>query len=73
MNISTLTTKYQATIPSDIREELNLHAGDKLGFRVDHDQVIIFKIQPFDLIYHQALSSTLSEWDSKEDEAYNDL
>lgn len=73
MKISTLTTKYQATIPTDIRKELDLHAGDKLGFEVDHGKVILYKIQPFDLVYHQALSSTLSEWDSAEDEAYDDL
>ena len=73
MAMSTLTTKYQATIPTDVRKQLDLHAGDKLGFAMSRGKVVIFKIQPFDLAYHQALSSTLSEWDSDEDEAYNDL
>ncbi len=74
MGISTLTTKYQATIPTDVREKLGLHAGDKIGFEFMRDKVYIVKIQPFDLAYHQALESTLSEWDSAEDdEAYDDL
>ncbi|EKD91965.1 MAG: hypothetical protein ACD_29C00269G0003 [uncultured bacterium] len=29
MQISTLTVKYQTTIPTDVRKELGLHAGDK--------------------------------------------
>ncbi|OGT36727.1 MAG: AbrB family transcriptional regulator [Gammaproteobacteria bacterium RIFCSPHIGHO2_12_FULL_38_14] len=74
MSISTLTTKYQATIPSDVRKLLDLHAGDKIGFERSQGKIYIVKIQPFDLAYHQALESTLSEWDSKEDdEAYRDL
>lgn len=74
MRISTLTQKGQATIPASIRKELNIEAGDKIGFEVIRGKVFIKKIQPFDAEYHQALSGTLSEWDSPEDdEAYNDL
>ncbi|MCX7121484.1 MAG: AbrB/MazE/SpoVT family DNA-binding domain-containing protein [Gammaproteobacteria bacterium] len=74
MSITTLTSKYQATIPSDVRSLLDLHAGDKIGFEKIKGRIYIVKIQPFDLAYHQALKSTLSEWDSVEDdEAYRDL
>lgn len=74
MAMSTLTSKYQATIPAEIRKKLDLHTGDKIGFEVANDRIYLIKIQPFDLIFHQALESTLSEWDSSEDdEAYNDL
>ncbi len=74
MAISTLTSKYQATIPSDVRKQLDLHAGDKIGFEFMKDKIYIVKIQPFDLAYHQALESTLSEWNSVEDdEAFHDL
>lgn len=74
MSISTLTTKFQATIPADVRKQLDLHAGDKIGFERMKDKVYIVKIQPFDLVYHQALESTLSEWNSAEDdEAFHDL
>lgn len=74
MGISTLTSKFQATIPADIRKQLDLRAGDKIGFERMKDKVYIVKIQPFDLAYHQALESTLSEWNSTEDdEAFHDL
>ena len=74
MRISKLTTKYQTTIPSEIRKKLDLHSGDKVGFEIKNDRVYLVKIAPFDADYHQALESTLSEWGSEEDdEAYNDL
>ncbi len=74
MVISTLTAKYQATIPSEVRKQLHLQAGDKIGFEFMKDKIYIVKIQPFDLAYHQALESTLSEWNSTEDdEAFHDL
>lgn len=71
---STLTQKGQATIPAEIRKKLNLHAGDKIGFEIKKEIVSLKKIKPFDYAYHQALKSTLSEWDSMEDnEAYHGL
>ncbi|OGV48044.1 MAG: hypothetical protein A3F46_00530 [Legionellales bacterium RIFCSPHIGHO2_12_FULL_42_9] len=74
MLASTLTIKGQATIPSEVRKALGLHPGDKVEFKVTNHQAIITKVDPFDYEYHRALSSTLSEWLSQEDdEAYNDL
>lgn len=74
MKTSGVTTKGQATIPAEIRKKLDLHPGDKVGFKVKNDEVIVYKIKPFDYEHHQALAKTLSEWDSKEDEeAYRDL
>jgi len=73
--ISTITTKYQATIPQKIRELLHVKAGDKLLFEVLPDaRIVIRKSSPLDLEYAKALSSTLNEWGSKNDEdAYRDL
>lgn len=74
MHISTLTTKCQATIPAEVRKELSLHAGDKIGFVRINGKIYIVKIPAFDFAHHKALESTLSEWDSKEDDqAYDDL
>lgn len=74
MRISTLTVKHQATIPTEIRNKLGLRSGDKLGFEIIEDKVYIVKIPHFDREYHKALESTLSEWNSKEDDdAYNNL
>ena len=73
--VSTVTEKFQATVPKKIRELLQVKAGDKLVFEVRADQsVTIRKSTPLDLAYAKALSKTLEEWGSKNDEeAYRDL
>jgi len=74
MLLSTLTSNGQATIPVDIRHALSLKTGDKIIFKIHKHEAIITKAEPFDELYHVALSHTLSEWDSPEDdEAYHDL
>ncbi len=37
MITATITSKGQITIPKDIREQLDLHTGDKLSFVADDD------------------------------------
>jgi len=73
--ISTVTEKYQATIPKKIRDILQVKAGDKLLFEVRSDNSItIRKSTRLDLEYAKALSTTLDEWGSKNDEeAYRSL
>ena len=75
MSNSKLTSKFQATIPQDIRSILKLKAGDQIIFEITRDkQVIVKKAMPTDLAYLRALESTLSEWNSEnDDEDYNDL
>ncbi|HBJ47083.1 MAG TPA: AbrB/MazE/SpoVT family DNA-binding domain-containing protein [Candidatus Lambdaproteobacteria bacterium] len=76
MQISTskLTQKYQATVPATVRKKLNLHAGDVIAFEIEHDEIRLRKARPFDIEFSSALSPTLSEWESPNDEeAYNDL
>jgi antitoxin PrlF len=75
MSNSRLTSKFQATIPQDIRSILQLKAGDQIIFEITKDkQVIVKKALPSDLAYLKALASTLSEWSSSNDEEdYHDL
>jgi antitoxin PrlF len=74
MFTSTLTSKGQVTIPSEVRKNLDLHAGDKVVFEIIDQQVIIRKLTPFDHVCHAGLAATLTEWDSAEDnEAYRGL
>jgi len=70
-----LTSKYQATVPKKIREYLHLESGDEILYEVLPDNtVIVRKTSPLDLDYLQALSTTMNEWKSDEDEqAYKNL
>jgi len=71
---SKISSKGQITIPADIRNHLALAPGDFLKFILEGSKVLISKGSPIDLEYYKALDSTLTEWNSKEDdEAYNDL
>ncbi len=71
---SRLTSKFQATVPSAIREKLDLKAGDTISFHVEGEEVILRKVTPLDLAYLENLETTLSEWNSEhDDDAYSDL
>lgn len=41
MPTATVTSKGQVTIPKAIRESLDLHAGDRVEFRTEGDQVVL--------------------------------
>jgi antitoxin PrlF len=72
---SKLTSKGQATFPARVRERLQLKAGDTVVFEAsDSGPVLVRKVEPLDLEFLAALETTLSEWNSAEDdEAYRDL
>lgn len=70
-----LTSKYQATIPIAIRKYLHLKKGDEIVYELLSDGIVVVrKATPLDLQYLQALNSTLTEWESEDDEqAYKNL
>jgi antitoxin PrlF len=69
-----LTSKFQATIPKEVRITLHLTAHDQIVYEINGDQVILRKATPLDLDYLNALQYTLTEWESEEDEnAYKHL
>lgn len=43
MHSSAMTVKGQITIPADIRKQLGLHPGDKIGFLLEDNHVVIFR------------------------------
>lgn len=77
MELSTakLTSKSQASVPAAVRERLGLKPGDVIAFELTDDgQVQLRKAHSLDTAFAAAVGSTLSEWDSDEDEqAYGSL
>jgi len=74
MQLSKLSSKGQVTVPKEVRKALNLQPGDMLVYDVQNGVVTLRRAEPFDAAFHQALSSTLDEWDSpQDDEAFRDL
>lgn len=74
IEISKLTTKYQATIPKAVRNLLHLSSGDALRFVMDDDVVRIEKARPLDIDIYKLSEHALEEWNSKEDdEAFKNL
>lgn len=72
--VSKVTSKFQTTIPQSIREAMGIAQGDLVVFEIEQGRVFIKKQQPLDIDYLNALTGTLSEWSSPEDEeAYRDL
>ena len=75
MNSTKLTSKFQATIPKEIRELLQLKAGDSIAFYASNDgTVVVKKVKPLDKDYLELLTHTLANWSSAEDdEAFKHL
>ena len=65
---SKFTAKYQATIPQEVREQLNLKSGDRLLFVIEDGRVVIQKAASVDWDYLNAVTDTLEEWSSQADE-----
>lgn len=76
MKMSRITTKYQATVPADVRAALGVSAGDQILWEIEDGVAHVRKVvEPVDLQWHAAISATLAdEWLSEEDEeGYRDL
>ena len=72
--ISRLSIKGQVTIPREIRAALHLEAGDLVAYDLKDGKAILRRAEPFDAAYHSALSKTLEEWGSVDDDkAFRDL
>ena len=74
MLASKVTTKYQTTIPLEVREKLGIQQGDMVAFELENGVVRLRRVVPLDVEYAKALAGTLSEWASEnDDEAYRGL
>ncbi|MDX2438484.1 MAG: AbrB/MazE/SpoVT family DNA-binding domain-containing protein [Acidobacteriota bacterium] len=72
---SKLSSKGQVTIPKEVRESLGLETGDFVTYEItDDSSAILRRVEPYDASFHLAVSETLEEWGSEEDdEAFRDL
>jgi AbrB family looped-hinge helix DNA binding protein len=68
VHTSRITSKYQATVPADVRTALGLRAGDTLAWEVNDGEVRVRRAKPLDIAFAAAVAGTLDEWDSPEDE-----
>lgn len=74
MQTSKLSVKGQVTVPKEVRDILGLKAGDMIAYEVRNGVVTLRRVEPFDVAFHKALSATLDEWDTPEDDkAFRDL
>ena len=68
MKVAKLSARGQTTIPKSIREAVGIYVGDTLAFETDGEQVVVRKVPRGRDDTAQALSETMGEWASAEDE-----
>jgi len=69
-----ITSKGQISVPKAVRERLGAQLGDTLIYETSGDAVVLKRLDPFDADFHRALTGTLAEWNSPEDDAaFSDL
>ena len=74
MLVSKVSSKGQVTIPKAVRDRLRAGPGDFIEYDIQDTVVVVRRVEPFDRAFHAALSETLTEWSSPEDEkAFRDL
>ena len=68
MELTTLTSKGEVTVPKAMRDVLGLKRGDVLSWELDDQSVRLRVVSPVDLDYLREVESGLSEWASDADE-----
>jgi antitoxin PrlF len=72
--VSKVSSKGQVTIPKKVRDSLRTQPGDWIEYELLDGVVMIRRADSLDRAFHSALSETLTEWSSSEDEeAFGDL
>ncbi len=67
-SISKLTTKFQTSIPKEVREKLSVQAGDYVTFEIKGNVVTLKKAENIDKNLLKLMQKNMQEWNSKEDD-----
>ncbi len=75
METTRLTSKYQATVPADVRAALGLKAGDTIAWDLADGAARVRKVTALDVLFLKGVEANLAEeWLSAEDmDAFHDL
>jgi antitoxin PrlF len=65
---SKLSSKGQITVPKEVRKKIGVKPGDTIVYEVKGNLVKLRRAEPFDVEFHSALTATLDEWATPEDE-----
>lgn len=70
-----IVSHNQMFIPDEIRLALKLKEGDRIVYEIRQDNTAVMrKMTGVDVPYLESIQSTLTEWESSEDDvAYRDL
>ena len=63
-----ISSKGQVTLPKRVRQTLGAKPGDLIAYEIEGNVVTLKRVDPFDAAFHAALSQTLGEWNTAEDE-----
>jgi len=71
---ATITSKYQLTLPKEVRKRLGVERGDRLVFETRAGgEVVIRKVIPEDRAWLRLAEEAFAEWDNPDDAIYDDL
>ncbi|OFW79829.1 MAG: hypothetical protein A2887_06430 [Alphaproteobacteria bacterium RIFCSPLOWO2_01_FULL_40_26] len=66
--LSKVTTKFQTSIPKEVRERLAIHAGDYITFEIRGNSATLKKVEKIDKNLLKLMQKNMQEWNSKEDD-----
>ena len=67
MTVTTLSSKFQISIPKEIREKHNWHAGQKFAFIPQGNSVVIVPVPTRDELYGMAKGADTSNYRDRND------
>ncbi len=72
--VTKVTSKGQATIPSEVRALLGVKAGDSVMFSIDGDTVTVKRAERLDAGFLRLATESFTDWNAPEaDEEFRDL